>query len=212
MALWVGRARIPKLLYSRLGPSTCRNFFHSRAFLSLITLGSLFAAASVSGFRFNLTSSLPVGLYRVTNDPRTLQRGTIVLYCLPPSIARFAYERGYVPTGGRCAEGLVPIGKVVVALSGDTVSVTTAGITVNGRPQLHSRPLSLDRRGQELPHLLERVYVTHPDHIWLLAPSDRSFDSRYLGGLSAANVTGRLRPFWITAKTVLRDNATRSHP
>ncbi len=197
MVLSVRRARVPSQLYSGLGPSSGLNSLHSCVFLGLLTFGALLAAARVSGFRFNLTSSLPIGLYRVTNDPPTLQRGAIVLYCLPPSIARFAHERGYVPTGGRCADGLVPIGKVVVALSGDTVSVTTAGITVNGRRQLHSRPLPLDRRERELPRPREGVYVTRPGYIWLLAPSDRSFDSRYLGELSAANVTGRVRPFWI---------------
>jgi conjugative transfer signal peptidase TraF len=169
-------------------------------FVGSITLGALVVATNVSGLRFNLTSSLPIGFYRVTNDSSSLERGTIVLYCLPPSIARFAHDRGYVPTGGRCAEGLVPIGKVVVALSQDTVSVTATGITVNGRLQLHSRPLTLDRTGRKLPQLGNGLYVTRPGYIWLLAPSDRSFDSRYLGQLSVANVAGRVRPFWTAAK------------
>jgi conjugative transfer signal peptidase TraF len=193
MALSARRARLANQLYS----------LHSCVFLGLITLGALAAAANFLGFRFNLTSSLPIGLYRVTNNPPTLERGAIVLYCLPPSVAGFAHERGYVPTGGRCAQGLVPIGKVVVALPGDTVAVTTAGFTVNGRRQLRSRPLVLDGAGKNLPQLRGRVYVTHPGFIWLLAPSDRSFDSRYLGELSARNVTERVRPFWIGCKGAL---------
>ncbi len=200
MGLLVGRAGVEGQFWSGLGPSTRVRGLRSCLFVGLITLGSVLAGAAISGFRFNLTTSLPTGLYRVTSDSRTLERGTIVLYCLPPSIARFAHERGYVPTGGRCAEGLVPIGKVVVALSADTVTVTTAGIAVNSKRQPHSRPLFLDRTGKKLPQLRPGVYVTHPGYIWLLAPSDRSFDSRYLGELSAANVTGRVRPFWIGVK------------
>lgn len=138
---------------------------HSYVFFCLITLGVVLAAAKFLGFRFNLTSSLPVGLYRVTNDLPALERGTIVLYCLPKSVAAFAHDRGYVPSGGRCAAGLMPVGKVVVAIPGDTVGITTRGITVNGKVQLHSRPLIRDRKGKRLPQLVGGSYaVRHHMH------------------------------------------------
>jgi conjugative transfer signal peptidase TraF len=173
---------------------------YSRAyfFFGLISFGvALAVAASSSGLRFNLTSSLPIGLYRVTNDSPTLERGAIVLYCLSSTLAGFAHDRGYVPRGGQCPGGLAPIGKMVAALPGDTVVITDDGITVNGTLQLRSRALEFDRSGKLLPRLGQGSYLIHPGHIWLLAPSARSFDSRYLGELSAANVIARVRPFWI---------------
>jgi conjugative transfer signal peptidase TraF len=171
----------------------------------LIILGvALLVAASCFGFRFNLTSSLPIGLYRVTHDSPTLERGAIVLYCLPPPLADFARKRGYVPRGGKCPGGLTPIGKMVAALPGDTVTVTTEGISVNGALQLHSRALARDLKGRELPHLTSGLYVVQRDCIWLLTTSERSFDSRYLGPLVGGNVLARIQPVWITASTETR--------
>lgn len=179
-------------------------FFRRYAVLAATALVAGLAAASALGLRFNLTSSLPIGLYRVMKDAPTLERGAIVLYCLPPSIARFAHDRGYVPKGGRCAEGLVPIGKFAAALPGDTVGVTADGITVNGRPQPHSRSLISDRVGRRLPHLDVGSYVVHRGYIWLLAPADRSFDSRYFGPVTTVNVVTRVYPFWILASRRFR--------
>jgi conjugative transfer signal peptidase TraF len=168
-------------------------------FFGLIAFGVVLAgAASSVGLRFNLTSSLPIGLYRVTKDSPTLERGAIVLYCLPPTVADFAHSRGYVPRGGQCPGGLTPIGKMVAALPGDTVVLTTDGITVNGALQSHSRALASDLKGRELPQLVGGSYVLQRDYIWLLAPSERSFDSRYLGPLVARNVLSRVHSIWIT--------------
>ena len=194
--------------FDRLGP--CRAFpgfykarsalvfFHRSALLATTALVAGLAAAGALGLRFNLTSSLPIGVYRVTNDAPTLARGAIVLYCLPPSIARFAHDRGYVPKGGVCAEGLVPIGKIAAALPGDTVGVAADGITVNGRPQLHSRSLQADMMGRQLPRLVGGSYVVRRGYIWLLAPADRSFDSRYWGPLRVENVLARVYPLWVS--------------
>ena len=179
---------------------------YSRAhvFFGGIAFGVVLAtAASSVGLRFNLTSSLPIGLYRVTRDSPTLERGAIVLYCPPLPAARLAQDRGYVPRGGRCPGGLTPIGKIVVALPGDTVALTSAGITVNGGLQLHSRPLISDRSGKRLPQLAGGSDIVRPGYTWLLAPSDRSFDSRYLGQLRATNIVARIRPFWTLGESRL---------
>ena len=175
-------------------------YSRTHVFFGVIAFGVVLAgAASSVGLRFNLTSSLPIGLYRITKDSPILKRGAIVLYCLPPPVARFAHNRGYVPIGGQCPGGLTPIGKMVAALPGDTVVLTTDGITVNGALQSHSRALATDLKGRGLPQLARRAYVIGRDYVWLLAPSERSFDSRYLGPLVARNVLARVQPVWIAA-------------
>ena len=117
-------------------------YSRTRVFFGVIAFGVVLAgAASSVGLRFNLTSSLPIGLYRVTRDSPTLERGAIVLYCLPPTVADFAHHRGYVPRGGHCPGGLTPIGKIVAALPGDTVVLTRDGVKVNSALQSHSRAL-----------------------------------------------------------------------
>jgi conjugative transfer signal peptidase TraF len=184
----------------RFRPKSLSRYSRAHVFFGLIAFGVVLPAAANSvGLRFNLTTSLPIGLYRVTKDSPNLKRGAVVLYCLPPPVARFAHNRGYVPRGGQCPGGLTPIGKMVAALPGDTVVVTSDGITVNGALQSHSRALATDLKGRELPQLVGRSYVIGRDFIWLLAPAERSFDSRYLGPLLARNVLARVRPVWIAA-------------
>ena len=48
------------------------------------------------------------------------------------AVAAFARERGYVPRGERCSGGTAPVGKVVLAVEGDTVTVSARGLEVNG--------------------------------------------------------------------------------
>jgi hypothetical protein len=49
---------------------------------------------------------------------------------LPPSLARFAHDGGYVPRGGQCPGSLTPIGRIVAPLPGDIVVLTPTGVTV----------------------------------------------------------------------------------
>lgn len=148
-----------------------------------------------SGVRLNLTSSLPAGLYLETGDAPT--RGSIVLACLPPAIARLARERSYVPRGDRCPGGTAPIGKVVLALPGDTVVVSASGLEVNGRPVPNSRPRSFDSRGRPLPRLREGRYILRAGELWLASSySLLSFDSRYFGAIAARSVLSVVRPVW----------------
>src|SRR2546422_11670272 len=83
---------------------------------------ALLVTGWLAGLRLNLTGSLPVGLYVASGA--TSGRGALVLACLPPGVAAFARARGYVPRGGACLGGVVPIGKSVLAMAGDTVTVT----------------------------------------------------------------------------------------
>ena len=147
------------------------------------------------GIRVNLTGSIPVGIYHVVSDPSALRHGDIVLVCLPDSIAHLAHTRGYVPGGGTCAEMTAPVGKLVMALPGDTVVVAPVGLSVNGRSVARSKPLDHDRNGRLLPRVpLGRIVVTR-DSLWLIGQSSHSFDSRYIGPVPAANVVARVRRF-----------------
>ena len=149
------------------------------------------------GLRINLTGSLPVGMYRATHlGDRPVARGDLVLACLPPGAARLARERGYVPRGLTCAGDLAPVGKVVVALAGDTVSLGDGGLTVNGIVIPESRPLARDSRGRPLPSPRVDSHTVAPNGVWLLAPSPRSFDSRYVGEMDVSDVVGRIAPLW----------------
>lgn len=62
-----------------------------RVIVSLIGLGLVLGQAGALGFRFNLTRSMPLGVYRITSGPPT--RGSIVQVYLPSRVAEFARRR-----------------------------------------------------------------------------------------------------------------------
>src|SRR5712691_8237284 len=156
---------------------------------------ALLGAAWLAGLRVNLTGSLPVGLYLAGRASPL--RGAIVLACLPPGVAAFARERGYVPRGGGCPSGVLPVGKPVLAVAGDTVTMTSSGLLVNGRPVPNSQPLTTDRKGRPLPRLAVGRYLVGSGQLWVLSSYSRlSFDSRYFGALQVDQVRAGLRRLW----------------
>ncbi len=156
---------------------------------------ALIVGSGLAGLRLNLTGSLPVGLYVASRGAPV--RGALVLACLPTAIVAFAEERGYVPRGDECPGGMVPIGKPVLAVGGDTVTVTPSGLLVNGALVPNSRPLAADRKGRPLPRLVVGRYVVGPGELWVLSSYSRlSFDSRYFGAIHVSQVHARLRRLW----------------
>ena len=167
----------------------------SRLTCSLWGTVALFGGTWLVGLRLNLTGSMPVGIYTTTRDAPA--RGSIVLACLPSDVAAFAKLRGYVPHGGSCPSGVLPVGKPVLALPGDTVVVTATGLLVNGVRVPNSEPLSRDSKGRPLPRPQPGQYVVDADELWLMSAYSRfSFDSRYFGPVNAAQVHAHVRVLW----------------
>ena len=153
-----------------------------------LTLGAGWAA----GVRLNLTESIPAGLYQESAPaPRALRRGAIVLACLPSEVAKFARARGYLPRGN-CPGGTMPVGKIVVATAGDTVTICDSGIRINGALLARSLPMLRDRSGRPLPRLARRRYIVAGGTIWLGSRSDAGFDSRYFGAVPTSSAMATL--------------------
>lgn len=164
--------------------------------LASITLGALLLVHF--GLRFMLTPSLPRGIYRTVNGP--LVRGAIVVTCLPDSVARFALQRGYLWRGD-CPGGVVPLGKLVLAISGDTISLSGDGLRLNGRAIRNTRPRKEDSQRRPLTHYPYGTHVVRPGEIWLFSPyHPLSFDSRYFGPVPSGRVLSRLAPVWTVSE------------
>ena len=91
-------------------------------------LAMLVAAAVYAGLRINTSYSLPLGIYLRTTDPRA----RLIEFCPVEPFASESSERGY-RTHGTCPDGAVPLLKPVVAVAGDRVVLSPAGMSVNGR-------------------------------------------------------------------------------
>lgn len=152
--------------------------------------------AHTAGYRLNTTPSLPMGLWRQTSAaPARLARGQVVTFC-PPATASFelGHHRGYIAPGG-CPSGLELMMKPIAALPGDTVTVSTAGIAVDGTPIANSRPLSHDDEGRPLLAMAVGTYTVPAGEMWLVSSfNPRSYDSRYFGPVPMAAVRAQVRP------------------
>lgn len=158
--------------------------------IALIAFACLLHAA---GARFNLTPSIPVGLYWVTQKP--IQKGEYVLFC-PPQTFTFkeALSRGYI-NSGFCPGGLGYMMKKVFAITGDRIAITSSGVWVNGVQVPLSAPLVQDSHGRGLPRLNEASHTLKSDQLLLMTDqSAKSFDARYFGLINQSQVVSVIRP------------------
>lgn len=161
--------------------------------VTAIALCGLFGLACLAGARFNMTESLPVGLYWVSGE--SLVRGAYVRFC-PPAAGAFAeaMKRGYLHHGS-CSSGYVPMIKRVSGVAGDVVGIDPQAIRVNGVALPVSAIRATDRLGRPLPHPEQSRIWLADSQLWVMSDTnDRSFDSRYFGPIDRAWVKDVIRP------------------
>lgn len=138
-------------------------------------------------FIWNASASAPIGLYRVVHQ-RSYARGDLVLAKPPPSVARLAARRGYLPGG-------VPLVKRIVATAGDTVCAQGENIFVDG--QFAALRLSADSKRRPLPGWFGCRTLRHDEVFLLMEDVRASFDGRYFGPTKTARIIGRLKCLWV---------------
>ncbi|MBO9422582.1 conjugative transfer signal peptidase TraF [Labrenzia sp. R4_2] len=152
---------------------------------------ALFGMGYGADFRFNLTPSYPLGLWRIKTLNRDVRVGDRVFIC-PPVTETFrqARERGYVRRG-LCPGLLSPLIKTVVALPGQSVEIG-AYVAINGLALPLSAVQPRDGSGQELTPYPGGVVPSYT--LFLFSTFRGSYDSRYFGPIPAAGVLGLAKP------------------
>ena len=153
------------------------------------------ALAHQAGLRLNTTRSIPIGLYRMSNDP--IEKGVYVLFC-PPERSEFdlAKERGYIGVGF-CPGGYGNMMKKVLATHNDVVSVTDEGVTINGTLLPESQPSEADSMGRPLPRFRVTDHILTSSELLLMSDTiSRSFDARYFGPVHRAHIQSLIYPVW----------------
>lgn len=165
---------------------------HSPLLFAAVPLLALVLLLWGTGIRFNLTPSLPLGFYRYTSEEP--QRGMMVTFCPPADVATFALERGYLHRGA-CEGGVQPLGKFILAVPGDTVTIAPDGLTVSGKMIPNSAVYWRDTMGRELLHFPFGRHVIGPDSLFMFSGHHpRSFDSRYFGPVASNRVISSALP------------------
>jgi len=140
--------------------------------------------AYVPSLLWNGSSSIPIGLYALTNG--IAAKGQLAVVRLPNATKLLASARGYLPASGWLI-------KPVVAVSGDTVCRHGQIIRISGR--LRALAHRRDTRQRLLPRWHGCRHLTAAE-VFVLSTEPGSFDSRYFGPVEHGNVIGTAIPVW----------------
>lgn len=156
--------------------------------LATLTIGAGSAAAVVGGYRLNLTSSEPLGLWRIVDLVRPAMVGDLVFICPPQTpVMRAARERGYLRTG-LCPGRVAPLIKTVVAIADQHAEIGES-VSVDGRTIEDSKLAERDGKGRTLVPFTGGVVPE--GMVFLHSAFPGSYDSRYFGPLPASGILGR---------------------
>lgn len=134
---------------------------------------------------WNISSSAPVGLYRLhPRDP--VRPGDMVVSRTPEPVRTLAAERHYLPAN-------VPLVKRVAASRGDHVCAAGRSISINGRRV--ARRQERDGAGRPMPWWNGCRHLRRGEYL-LLTDSPLSFDGRYFGVSRATDILGRTELLW----------------
>lgn len=159
-----------------------------------------FWAFWISGYSVavNSSKSMPRGVY-LLGPLQEVERGQLVAICISNAAAAAVYKaRKYLGSSSRCAVGLPPVLKPLVAIPGDVVEISAAGTSVNGQLLPNSRVFDTDSDGLPIEHIpigWSRRLATG-EYFALANVIERSLDSRYYGTVNRADLHGRARPLF----------------
>lgn len=172
-----------------------------RVFLAILSPLACVAIATFwlhgAGFRLNLSSSIPWGIYRVSDTP--IVRGDIVEYCPPnQEIFQMAKARGYLLSGFSCPNFYSPIFKPIAAVAGDEIIINQGGVWVNGIWLRNSKPSLMDAKGRALiPQNITKSKVPVNQILLVSSYAARSFDGRYFGSVPATGIRAKLLALYV---------------
>lgn len=152
-----------------------------------------FVVSVIAGIRINVSESLPLGIYRVVDNARDLERGSTVIVCLPETWSRFALQRRILRPGN-CPGGSYGLGKIVVAVAGDRVTIAQDRLLVGTSLLANGKRLDRDNAGRAMPRFPSGRYTLLPGEIWLYSCHPSAFDSRYFGPVTEDLIVSIVKP------------------
>ena len=155
----------------------------------LISIGAMLTLGYWFNLNWNLTPSLPMGIYRTEKVDRANLKGKIVSFCPPDTVIfRAARDQGTLKWG-HCPSGFAPLLKRVVAVPGDVVRVVNR-VVVNGKSVNHG---SLIKEVAALYRSTPVLQTLTDRELWVMGDTEDSFDSRYFGAIPVGSVIGQQR-------------------
>jgi conjugative transfer signal peptidase TraF len=160
-----------------------------------IAASSIVLLLGVFGIRLNIASnSLPPGLYRIV----PAGKGSDLLVCPTGVAEKVSIEREYRVRSFGCGDGYAPLLKPIAARAGDTITLSQAGVAVNGKLLQNSKQYPKDGIGRPMPMVPFGTYAVLPGTVWVISSYNRfSFDSRYFGPVNLDEKVQYAKLFWL---------------
>ncbi len=159
----------------------------------ILTPALIVGIGYAAGLRWARTTSLPPGIYRLTSNPSD----PLISFCPVGPSSVESSERGYRDKAWNCPDHHAPLLKPVVAKQGDTVTVSPAGISVNGQLLRNSHAYPLDGQKRPMHVWPQGTYPVQPGTVWVLSSFNKgSYDSRYYGPIATKNIIHYGHPVW----------------
>ena len=155
------------------------------------TLVAVFAVRD--GYRFNPTSSAPVGVWKISErDPAAVDIGQYVLICPPQhDVLNKLVKQGRM-FRGKCDSGTVPFIKEVVAKGSGSFRVESDGVYINDVLLESTEPYPWENLTPA-----EAAIIAADEFVAIQTMHPGSIDSRYIGPMRIDDVIGVIEPKWI---------------
>ncbi|MDR2017925.1 MAG: S26 family signal peptidase [Syntrophobacterales bacterium] len=162
-----------------------RNILIIISIATILPLLSILASNPQKRYYLNLSSSMPLGIYKIT-PAAALTPGDLVVFD-PPEVARpYIYGRRWLPAGW-------PLIKQIGALAGDTFSIEGASFCINNK--YIGAVYTQDGEGGTLPRITG-IHTVKSGTFLPISPYSRSFDGRYFGAVPVSSIKGKATPLW----------------
>lgn len=160
--------------------------------LFIITVAIFFK----NGYQVNVTASYPMGIYKIYEDSKNINRNDMILFCPPDNDTfKMAKKVGYLRSGF-CPGNYIKMMKKVSGLPGDKININKF-VYVNSKKLINSDLYKKDSQDNILPELKEN-FILEDDQYFLMSDYDKkSFDSRYFGPINKKQLIGKMKPIFI---------------
>jgi len=144
-----------------------------------------------SGLLMNYTNSVPVGVYRKSENPIA----PYAVFCLAQPAVYAALHAGLEIPAGDCPGGVAPILKpLIYPLPEHPLTFSARGFFFEGKLLANTAPKTHSKTGAALQHYPFGVYVRGA---WAVSDFNRdSFDSRYFGPVTPDAIGFYAKPVW----------------
>ena len=159
-------------------------FFVIIGVLIILVIAQIETLSNHRYFYFNLSPSVPIGLYRTIPFDGQLKKNDLLLINPPDQSRSLLYGRGWLPKGW-------VLFKNVGALPGDKVYISDAGIFINN--QYKGPVILFDSQGKPLPKLRGNIHIKDGYFLPLATKIPNSFDVRYFGPVSVSLIKAKVK-------------------